>query len=65
MSHGDIATNSYNKYKEDVQLLKEIGVSMLFDRRIDVWGDTYEGVSKKFSDWPYGARTANATALCH
>jgi beta-glucosidase/6-phospho-beta-glucosidase/beta-galactosidase len=26
-STGDIAANSYYKYKEDVQLLKEIGVS--------------------------------------
>jgi hypothetical protein len=25
----------------------------------------YEGVSKKFPDWPSGARTANGAALCH
>lgn len=25
-SNGDVACNSYNKYKEDVQILKEIGV---------------------------------------
>jgi hypothetical protein len=25
----------------------------------------YEGVSKSFSDWPPGTRTANGTAVCH
>jgi beta-glucosidase len=34
-SNGDVAANSYFKYKEDVQLLKQIGVSMLFDSRIN------------------------------
>jgi len=32
----------------------------LFDSVTDV----YDGVSKKFSDWPPGARTANSRALC-
>jgi hypothetical protein len=30
-----------------------------------IHGAFYENVSKKFPDWPPGAKTANGTALCH
>lgn len=32
-SNGDIACNSYYKYKEDVQLIKSIGVSLVMRNR--------------------------------